>query len=334
MISRKMRTLLSVLMVVLVLGSGVMWYLLKVKPLENQISTLESSILSEQALIDQYETGNGKSSETTEEVQNTLSLQKKVPVVDNVDQFLLLLEEAEVVSGSLISNVSFSKSTQATPDETTLEEDIETLEGGARGEEQEQPESTAPTLPAGLEKLTATLTVESDHYFQLEAFVRQVEQFERITNVESLQFNGFQEISNLEELPEEQEVLTYNLTLSTYYFPKLEELKDQAPKYEPLNPAEKKNPLYQSEIPDSLGKKADVNAKQDKEAEKYKVVEKDGKTYHVYSYNVKRGDTLFQLSIQYYNSEKGIDLIRSWNNMKRLLAGTTIKIPVPADSEI
>jgi hypothetical protein len=55
---------------------------------------LEASILSEQALIDQYE--NGNSSETKAEVQNTLSLQKKVPVVDNVDQFLLLLEEVIV----------------------------------------------------------------------------------------------------------------------------------------------------------------------------------------------------------------------------------------------
>jgi hypothetical protein len=57
---------------------------------------LEASILSEQALIDQYENGNGNSGETKAEVQNTLSLQKKVPVIDNVDQFLLLLEEAIV----------------------------------------------------------------------------------------------------------------------------------------------------------------------------------------------------------------------------------------------
>lgn len=68
--------------------------------------------------------------------------------------------------------------------------------------------------------------------------------------------------------------------------------------------------------------------------EKYKEVEKDGETYRVYSYDVKSGDTLFQLSIKYYNSEKGIDLIKGWNNMKRLLAGTTIEIPVPADSKI
>jgi type IV pilus assembly protein PilO len=146
--------------------------------------------------------------------------------------------------------------------------------------------------------------------------------------VESLQFNGFEEISNLEELPEEREVLIYNLILSTYYFLKLEELKGQAPKYEPLDPAEKKNPLYQSEIEDKLDEPIDVSK------EKYKEVEKDGKTYQVYSYDVKSGDTLFQLSIKYYNSEKGIELIRSWNNMKRLLAGTTIEIPVLADSEI
>jgi hypothetical protein len=146
--------------------------------------------------------------------------------------------------------------------------------------------------------------------------------------VESLQFNGFEEISNLEELPEEREVLTYNLIISTYYFPKLEELKGQAPKYEPLDPAEKKNPLYQSEIEDKLDEPIDVSK------EKYKEVEKDGKTYQIYSNDVKSGDTLFQLSIKYYSSEKGIELIRSWNNMKRLLAGTTIEIPVPADSEI
>ena len=35
------------------------WYVLKVKPLENKASTLEASIQSELALIEQYENGEG-----------------------------------------------------------------------------------------------------------------------------------------------------------------------------------------------------------------------------------------------------------------------------------
>lgn len=320
MLSRHMKILLSSTIVFLVLAAGVFWYVLKVKPLQKQISTLETSIKSELTLIEKYENGNVNK---TEEEQDTVALQKKIPVVESVDQFLLLLEEAEVVSGSLIQQVTFSKSTEALIEKAAEE----SINDGGIAKTEETDTIKEPGLPEGLEKLTATLTVEAKNYFELEAFIRQVEKFERITNVESLQFTGFNEISNRDALPHTREKLTYNMTISTYYYPSLEELKDQAPNYEPQDPAEKKNPLYQGDVSDYLNGNIPSTTK-------YKVVEKNGVTYHIYSYEVKKGDTLFQLSVKYYNSRKGEDLIKSWNNLTQLETGTTIEIPVPTDSGI
>jgi type IV pilus assembly protein PilO len=67
--------------------------------------------------------------------------------------------------------------------------------------------------------------------------------------------------------------------------------------------------------------------------EEYTVVEKQDITYHAYTYQLQKGDMLFQFSVKYYNSRKGEDLIKSWNNITYLEGGMTIEIPVPIDSE-
>jgi hypothetical protein len=41
------------------------------------------------------------------------------------------------------------------------------------------------------------------------------------------------------------------------------------------------------------------------------VVEKQDATYHIYTYQVQKGDMLFQLSVKYYNSRKGEELIKA-----------------------
>ena len=45
---------------------------------------------------------------------NTTALQRKLPVSELVDQFVLLLEEVEVASGSLITNLSFTDAKRQT----------------------------------------------------------------------------------------------------------------------------------------------------------------------------------------------------------------------------
>ena len=52
------------------------------------------------------------------------------------------------------------------------------------------------------------------------------------------------------------------------------------------------------------------------------------------SYEVQPGDTFFELAMKFYNNNKGIELIKNWNNITELQAGTTIEIPIPVDGEI
>lgn len=310
MLSRRMKLLIFFVFAFLFIAGGA-WYFLTIKPLEIEIATLQESIKTEKRLIYQYENGNP---EQTEQEIETLSLQKRVPVVDNMEQFLLMLEEAEVVSKSLIQNVSFSKSTEAVVNETTVEEDINNLEAGTYG--MEQPESDEPILPEGLEKLVANLTIEADDYFELKDFVQRIEQFDRIINVDSLQYNGFTEITNITEEISEPPVLSYNMAISTYYFPKLEELKDQAPKYESENPSEKKNPLYQSEL-ENLGFILPEKPSTDSGVE-------------ALTYTVKPGDTLFGLALKFYNSNDGMEKIREANGLmgSLILTGQELLIPL------
>lgn len=346
-ISRPMRIILSILTFILFIVAAGAFYMLKVKPLDAQISSLEESIKVEEDVVKQYESGNQEPIE--EEVKNTTELQKKVPVIDQIDQFLLMLEEAEVVSGSLIRNADFEKSTVDENGESiTTEEDIQNLEednktfneqtpkinnhtenGKAAGDETNSEVQKEAALPAGLKKLTANLTIEADEYTEIKDFVKQIEQFDRITNIDSLEFTGFEEITNIDDYPEERQVLTYSMTVSTYFYPSLEELKDQAPKYEPEDPADKDNPFYQQgEIPRSALIKRNLDNLP------YEEVERDGTTYHVYEYVVEKGDTLSSIADIFYQDGNGEALIKSWNGLTsdKVKEGTKLEIPVEVNS--
>lgn len=342
-ISRQMRIILMVLTFVLLFVVVGSFYMTKVKPLQTQISSLEESIKVEQDVIAQFEGEKEKPNEDS--LQDTTDLQKKIPVMDNMEQFLLMLEEAEVVSKSLIRNATFSQSSiEGSEESTTLEEDIEQLEeenqkfnetttdiqeeGATEAVEgQDGDPEQAVALPDGVEKLTANLTIEADHYFEMATFVKEIEKFERVTNIESLQFTGYKEVTALADIPDDP-TLTYNLTVSTYFFPSLEEFKDEAPKYNPDEPGDKDNPLYQlEEIPEILLFKYNLDN------EPYDQLEQNGIMYHVYKYKVEKGDTLGEIANVIYGDSGETEFLRRWNDLKgkMLMAGTTLLIPIEID---
>ena len=47
-----------------------------------------------------------------------------------------------------------------------------------------------------------------------------------------------------------------------------------------------------------------------------KVIKKNEKQYKVTAYQVQPGDTFFNLAVKFYNNNKGMELIKSWNNIK------------------
>ncbi|RID88171.1 LysM domain-containing protein [Peribacillus asahii] len=315
MTSKTSKLLLFILIMVVVIGGGLYVYFLHFQPLQQKMNELEAAITKEKqelAMID--ETGQ---SSTKKEVINTSELQQKIPVEPLTDQIVLSLEEAEVASGTLITSLTFQE------EEEDEQQSLETEDylGTETEKETENTGKSEVNLPNGVKQIRAEMTVTSPSYKELETFVKEIEQLPRMAKVESLQFAGTQEAR---ELVVEPENLSFQIVVSFYYYPELKELVQQLPNYEAPPASDKENPLYEPKI--------EIPPKKT-ETEKGNIVKKDKITYEVFTYKVQPGDTLFRISMRYYNSRAGEALIKKWNNMTILMAGTTIEIPVPVDGE-
>lgn len=239
-------------------------YFLYLSPKKTEISTKEAQLKSEQQLLTAIQ---GQLSETTvPSVENISELQKKVPVKQQLEQLILDLEKAEVVSGSFISNMAFSEGDVAAPtQENTATQEQTTEQANQETNNQQQTDNQAETnnqqqttdqaqtntnteeaepaatpLPAGIKKLTVTLSVKSPTYYDLIKFIETLESLNRLVVVETVAFSGGKELTNLEE---EQEELSYSLTFSAFYMPTLEDLQNQLPELETPAPSNKTNPF-------------------------------------------------------------------------------------------
>jgi len=230
----------------LLIGITALVLFLLVKPIETRIDTLESNIAMQEKFIEVL--NQKKSAETTPVVSST-EIQKKVPVIPLVEQLILQIQEAELVSNSSISNMTFSESDfspvveenqQDTNEENETNEAEDTNDEENDADEQENTDNQP--LIEGLKQVTVSLTVQSPGYFELERFLSMIENQTRITKVDSLNFTGKQEITTVTQ--DLEEPLIYAVTISSFYMPAFPELAPDAPKIEVPNPANKKNPLF------------------------------------------------------------------------------------------
>lgn len=338
MSSRKNIIVIFLILIVAIASSGIYVYIKMYRPLVEDTKKIESSIATVKNEISTLSTSTEV--DTKELMINTANLQKKLPVAILADQFVLLLEKAEVASGSRITNMDFNKdeNTEAAASNTAEQNLVQTQQNEVGAT------TSTSTLPAGVKRLTVTLTVEAPSYLELEAFVKELEELPRITKLDSLSFSGLKEGAT-------PGVLTYNVVTSTYYYPDLTDLKNQLPDYEVPAPSKKTNPLYEAEeeviveVPqtDSETKVDPTNGTKNAEVDDNsntdnqndtKVTKKNGKAYKVTSYQVQPGDTFFELAVKFYNNNKGMELIKSWNQITELQSGVTIEIPIPIDGEI
>lgn len=238
-----MINLLFLIIAVVFVSAVVYAYLQVYQPLVKDTKQIESSIAT---VTNEVSTlGATKKVDTTELLTNTANLQKKLPVAELADQFVILLEKAEVASGSRIMSIAFNKGDNTdTAANNTAEQNLSQAVQNAAGSTSSASQTTTTTttttaLPAGVKKLTATLSVEAPSYLELEAFIKELEALPRITKVDSLSFSGVAE-------GDKSNVLTYTVVASTYYYPDLTDLKSQVPDYEAPVPSKKTNPLYEA----------------------------------------------------------------------------------------
>ena len=221
----------------------------KLSPLKIDLVSKQQSLESEQKLL---EIASQKKAEDTKKTsEDTKELQKKLPVKPLQEQLILDLEKAENLSNSKISSMSFSKDADVTvaADQTnagnaTGQQPATTQTDTTQAAATQDPSAQAAASPqtAGMKKLTVSLSVESPSYEKLEKFIATLESLQRIIVVESISYSGGQEITSLDQ---EDQPLTYSLTISAFYMPSLTDLAAELPKIDAPKPAGKDNPLSQ-----------------------------------------------------------------------------------------
>jgi type IV pilus assembly protein PilO len=223
-------------------------------PLKSDLAIKQQELSSEQKLLDII--SQNKADNTTASVEDTKELQKKVPVEPLQEQFILDLEKAENVSNSEIKSMSFSKDAEAASGDQANPQNSDGAQNTTADPNAAQNTSTdpnaanesgvdqqpVPTAPVGMKKLTVQLSVESPTYEDLEKFIGTLESLKRIIVVEAITYSGGQEITSLDQ---EDQPISYSLTISAYYLPELADLKAELPKIDAPAPAGKANPLSQ-----------------------------------------------------------------------------------------
>ncbi|MGJ7920549.1 hypothetical protein [Neobacillus sp. LXY-4] len=257
---------LSLLLTAILIFVGYTYYL---NPKQKDVETKTASLKSEQDVLAALQQKQTDKSSLT--VENIAVLQRKVPVKAQLEQLILDLEKAEVVSGTVIKNMTFAEAdvAAATPPQTTetnqSNNDAAKSEENGEADEQnnaQQAEGTQQTdqtnqqadqtgqtgtapvaatpLPAGIKKLTVTLQVESDNYDELKAFLETLENLQRAVVIETVGFSGGGEVTNLDS---ENKKLSYSLTISAFYMPALTDLQDKLPELVTPPPANKTYPF-------------------------------------------------------------------------------------------
>jgi type IV pilus assembly protein PilO len=232
-LERKHYILLSSCVLLIVIGIAGFYYL-SYAPKEVRAEQIQQEKAIEEQLIQVLE-----QQEETAQVNGstTVELQRKIPVTPFLEQLILELEKAEVLSESTIVNMSFGEG-EFVLASTTLEE-YETM----HNDEDETVEEEA-YLPEGLKKVTVNLSVESEVYEDLSSFLSSLESLTRITQIESVSFTGLPEVTSTDQ---ELQPLTYSVTLSAFYHPELDDLIEELPPLSVPEPANRINPFIDND---------------------------------------------------------------------------------------
>ncbi|WP_409251518.1 hypothetical protein V1502_15415 [Bacillus sp. SCS-153A] len=215
-------------------------YFLMYNPVQKEIAVRAQELETEEKLISILEEKTSNIEQET--FQNSISLQKKVPVKPMTEKLILDLEKAETISNSFISSIQFSEGDVILPlTSQSAEEDIENLstddDNEDSGEAAAQPQEI---LPQGLKKLNATLSVESPSYFEMEKFLQVLEELDRITEIEQIAFEGPEE-STIQG--DSYDKVSYKLVVAAFYLPGLMQLIEEMPGLKSPPPANKVNPF-------------------------------------------------------------------------------------------
>lgn len=254
--------LLLALLLALALYAGS--YFLYLSPLKDSLALKESQLKSEQQLSKTFE--NQLATANSGEIDSSVEMQEMLPVDPMIEQLILDIEKAEVISNSSIISIEFNATEDAIEADAAIEETQQTDQTAAQQADgtgtqvSEAPakdinEKSQLIMPEGLSKTTVSIVVESDNYFDLEKFIETLETLKRVVMVESIAFSGPEELTSLVN---EAEPIQMTIALNTFHLTGFDELNDYNPKIETPEPANKRNPFP------TFGDTSDENLSEDK----------------------------------------------------------------------
>ncbi|AYV67342.1 pilus assembly protein PilO [Niallia circulans] len=217
-------------------------YYFYLMPLNNELAMKKTELQMTEQQADILESKlKSTGSETS---TNTIELQKKVPVKRLLEQALLEIEKAEIISDSNILEISVNGSDvdeNVTDGEvSTADEAIDDANKQENRETDEKKNTEEIILPSGIHQTTINMIGEAATYFELEKFLEKIQSSQRIMTVDSLNITGPKEIIAVEESDQQ---IDFELTVSVYYYPTLTDLMEDLPQLDPPKVSERKNPF-------------------------------------------------------------------------------------------
>jgi type IV pilus assembly protein PilO len=342
MMTRKAKVYILILIIVLFFISITLFYFQMIFPLQNKMKASSTQLKEEKSLS--AKTNQGTSLSNGLLVSQTKSLQMRLPVSVSIENFLLELEKAEVASGSQIKSIVFVNDKEADNEgqngtnspissnqDSTINGNNQSNSNISQNNQSHTSNQIEELLPRGVEKKSINLVVEAQDYSQLYRFVEEIESLQRITSIDSIQFDQSTASNDQKAQP-----LNFQITLSIFYYPSLENiLKSAKPKINTPDPSNKLNPLESTRS--SNGESSSGNLKpslgendsstQTENSSDSKSVKK---TISILIHKVEPGETLFSIAMRYYHSREGEMIIKNYNHLEGITvySGTTLKIPI------
>lgn len=198
------------------------------KQLQQSVNVLQTEVTDLQGRIALIQQQNVAA------LENTYALRKKVPQSRMMQELLLAIEEIEYVSDSKMLTVSFnnydslvmssSLEDPSVADEVVVNDvqaDAGTEEQGAGTTEvpvEEVPVSSVmrENLPPELKMVTFSMNFEAPERENIEAFVKELEQLERVMRIDTINYNLLGEADMLAENP--VDLTTATVQVTTFYY--------------------------------------------------------------------------------------------------------------------
>lgn len=319
MVGKNLKVFITIIIFLLFFITSTLLYIQKIIPTKRNIQYINSELRDEKL--------KSFPKEKTDPalITDATNLQTQLPVVLNMDSFILELGKAEVASGITIKNIIFGDNQNQKVGDSDVSASLPNFNQNSEEEKKKSNEDT--TLPDGVKKEPIEIILKAPTYFHLYHFLGEIESLPRITSVDTIDFQGPAETST--SIQDNSNSIECNVTVSIFYDPGLESiLKSALPKLEVPPPSNKEDPLVSRVQPEkSTSNEVDESLIQE---DKTMDGAKNTKQFKVIKHVVQPGETLFTIAMKYYHSRDGEEIIQKYNHLTNTTVyfGTTLQIPL------